>query len=745
MRRYLLLLISISCLNQAFSQTDYTAYVNPFIGTSNYGATHPGAVMPWGMVSVVPFNVSGKQNKYEKDSQWLSNPYWKDNTFLTGYSHVNLSGVGCPDLGVLLLMPTTGELEVNPKAYGSTYKDELAKPGYFTNYLNKHQVKTELTATTRTGLSRYTFPAGESHILMNLGLGLTNETGAMVRIVSDTEIEGSKMVGTFCYNPGTERQVFFVAKFSRAADSYGVWKKQPKLQGVEDQWSNHSGKYKFYEGFNQTIAGDSIGVYFNYNTSAQEQIMVKLGVSYVSIENARENLAKEQAGFDFEKVRNAARDAWNEQLSRIEVQGGSENDREKFYTALYHTLLHPNIFQDVNGEYPIMGGFGTKKVEKGNRYTVFSLWDTYRNVHSFLSLVYPERQEDMIHSLLDMYRESGWLPKWELLGRETNVMVGDPAIPVIADSYLRGIRNFDVDLAWEAMMKGAATMEGNKLRPGIKDYVEKGYIPIDGKDKVWGSLSTTLEYNISDWNLAQMAKVLGKENEYERFYQRSLSYRKFYEPDFGILRPLMADGSFIAEFDPEFGMNFEPVPGYVEGTAWQYTFFTPHDMEGRIALAGGEKKFVEQLQMTFDDSLFSMHNEPDITYPYLFNYVSGEEWRTQRAVRNCIDHYFTTEPGGIPGNDDTGTLSAWLVFSMMGFYPDCPGNMDYALTSPVFDRVKVKLDPEYYPGKEVIIETSGEGTYIRKMTWNGKRHKGYFFPHGELVKGGKMVVSLKEK
>ncbi|MEZ4772099.1 MAG: GH92 family glycosyl hydrolase [Bacteroidia bacterium] len=736
-----LLFLFPTCL---FSQTDLTSFVDPFIGTSNYGATHPGAVVPWGMASVVPFNVSGKQNKYEKDSQWLSNPYWKDNNFLTGFSHINLSGVGCPDLGVLLLMPTTGEREVNPRMYGSSYRDEEAHPGYFSTYLEKHKVRTELTATTRTGLSRYTFPAGQSHILLNLGLGLTNESGASVRIVSDAEIEGSKLIGTFCYNPGTERQVFFVARFSKPAKTYGVWKKQPKLQGVEDQWSNHSGKYKFYEGFNQTLAGDSIGVYFSYETRDQEEIMVKMGVSYVSIENARENLDKEQAGFDFEAVRKNAVNAWNEQLSRIQVEGGTKEDKVKFYTALYHTLLHPNIFQDVNGEYPEMGNFKTGKITTGNRYTVFSLWDTYRNVHSFLSLVYPERQEEMVNTLLDMYKESGWLPKWELLGRETNVMVGDPAIPVIVDSYLRGIRGFDVDLAYTAMKKSATTLEGNKLRPGIRDYIEKGYIPIDGKDKVWGSLSTTLEYNVADWNLAQMAKVLGKTDDYDLFYQRSLSYKKFYEPSFSILRPLMADGSFIADFDPEFGKNFEAVPGYVEGTAWQYTFFTPHDIPGRIALAGGEKPFVAQLQKTFDDSLFSMINEPDITYPYLFNYVKGEEWRTQKAVRNSIDTYFTTQAGGIPGNDDTGTLSAWLLFSMMGFYPDCPGNMNYSLSSPVFERVKIALDPAFFPGKELVIETKGSGKYIQKITWNGSRQKGYFFPHGELVKGGKMVFELKE-
>lgn len=746
MNRILLLLLILPGLLPAQS---LTSYVDPFIGTTNYGATHPGAVVPWGMASVVPFNVAGKTNKYDKDSQWFSTPYWSENSFLTGFSHVNLSGVGCPELGSLLLMPTTGPLEVNHLQYGTSYRDEKAAPGYYSTFLNKHKVKAEMTATKRTGMSRYTFPAGEAHVLLNLGLGLTNESGAAVRVVSDREIEGYKLTGTFCYNPGTERPVYFVARFSKPAKSYGVWKKQPRMQGVEHDWSQHSGVFKFYEGYKREMAGDSIGVYFNYDMADGESIEVQLGVSYVSIANARLNLDVEQRGFHFERVRTQANDQWEQQLSRIRVEGGALADKVKFYTALYHLLLHPNILQDVNGEYPAMGTDEVLRVESGDRYTVFSLWDTYRNVHAFLSLVYPERQEDMLRSMVDMYRESGWLPKWELLGKETNVMVGDPAIPAIVDSYLRGIKGFDVELAYEAMHKSATTLRpDNRLRPGMNSYIEKGYIPIDSDDEVYGSLSTTLEYNIADWNLAQLAKALGKEADAQLFSARSLSYKQFLDPQLNILRPLMADGSFIKEFDPKYGMNFEAVPGYVEGTAWQYTFFTPHDMPGRIALAGGEKVFVAQLQQAFDDSLFSMHNEPDIAYPYLFNYVKGEEWRTQRAVRNCIDHYFTTETGGIPGNDDTGTLSAWLVYSMMGFYPDCPGNMDYALSSPVFDKVTLQLDSRYYPGKELVIITekkSPEDRYIKRVSWNNKRWKDYFFPHGEMVQGGTLLVELGGK
>ncbi len=749
MKKYPLLAFLCMALIGTATAQSLTSYVNPFIGTDNYGATNPGAVMPWGMVSVSPFNVAGPANlPIEKDSRWHSTPYWHGNPFLTGFSHVNLSGVGCPDLGSLLLMPTTGPLTVNHLAYGSTFDQEVAKPGYYSTFLKKHNVKAEMTATMRSGRSRYTFPAGESHILLNLGLGLTNESGAALHFVSPQEIEGYKMIGNFCYNEGSERPVYFVMRVDKFPEKYGLWKKQPANKGVEKDWNKYQNQFKYYEGFEQWLAGDSVGVYLTFTTSADEMIEVQIGVSYVSIKNARENLDTEQPDGSFDQFVGQADDAWEEELSRVKVEGGSTGDKTKFYTALYHVLLHPNVLQDVNGQYPLMGGKGTGQVLPGqNRYTVFSLWDTYRNVHPLLSLLYPERQLDMVRSMVDMYREHGWLPKWELLSNETGVMVGDPATIVITDSYLRGLTDFDTDAALHAMLKAASEVKDNPLRPGNAAYLDEGYLPIDGdgKEKVWGSLSTTLEYNLADWNLAHFAKEMDLTSDYHMFLGRSMSYKKFYDPELSILRPLMADGSFIEEFDPEYGMNFEPVPGFVEGTAWMYTFFVPHDMPGRIELGGGADNFVSQLQRCFDDSLFSMHNEPDIAYPFLFNYVEGEEWRSQQAVHNCVEHYFHTGPGGIPGNDDTGTLSAWLIYAMMGFYPDCPGKMDYALATPVFDRISISLNSDHYPSDKLEIVTEGTGHFIKKMWWNGKRYKSYFLNHNEMVKGGVWKVQRYEK
>jgi predicted alpha-1,2-mannosidase len=706
--------------------------------------------MPAGMVSVVPFNVAykkGEGNVFEKDSEWHSRSYVYENSFLTGFTHVNLSGTGCPELGSIILMPTAGELEFDAENHGSMYSDEIAQAGYYSNTLDKYGIKTEMSATLRTGISRYTFPAGQANVLLNLGLGLTNETGAMLRVVSDREVEGFKVIGTFCYNPEDVRPVYFVARLSRPAARFGAWKKMPKYGPVEEDWMQYDDAYKPYEGYLRDMAGENIGAYFSYDLAEGETVEVKVGVSYVSIENARLNLDAEQPGFDLEGTRRAAVEAWNQLLGRIEVEGGTEEDKIIFYTALYHLFIHPNILQDVNGQYPAMESYEVKTIEEGNRYTVFSLWDTYRNVHPFLSLAYPELQLEMVRSMLDMYRESGWLPKWELLSMETGVMVGDPATPVLADTYLRGLRNFDVELAYEAARKAATQLHDNSLRPGILYYDSLGYIPENSDAGIGGTVSTTLEYNISDWNLGQLARALGKDDDYRYFSERSLSYRNYFDPSTGMLRPRMRNGEWLEPFDPEAGKNFEPVIGFIEGNAWQYRFYAPHDIKGLMQLLGGKKQFLNALQACFDTGNYDMANEPDITYPFLFNYVEGEERRAQKKVRELIRKHYFNAPEGLPGNDDTGTLSVWLLYSMMGFYPDCPGNMSYALVSPVFDRVTIHLNDRYYPGKKLVIETvnnkGDEHILIDKIQWNGRPWRSFFIDHHELVKGGTLKFFLK--
>lgn len=741
------ILVLIFCTSVMTLAADPVDYVDSFIGTTNFGTTNPGAVCPNGMMSVSPFNVMGSDlNVYDKDSRWWSTPYCHENRYFTGFSHVNLSGVGCPELGSLLVMPTAGPLHVDYHVYGSEYTDERASPGYYSNLLMSSGIRTEVTATARTSAERYTFPAGQGNILLNLGEGLTNETGAMVRKVSDTEIEGMKLLGTFCYNPQAVFPIYFVMRVNKMPKASGYWKKQRQMKGVEAEWTPDNGKYKIYTDYGRELAGDDIGYWFSFDTEEDEQIEVQIGVSFVSIENARENLNAEQGGvFDFEKVRREAEARWENDLSRIKVCGGTEEQKTVFYTALYHALIHPNILNDVNGEYPLMESGGTGKVPDGHsRYTVFSLWDTYRNLHQLMTLLFPERQLDMVRSMIDIYKEWGWMPKWELYGRETFTMEGDPAIPVITDTWLKGLRDFDIGTAYEAFVKSATTPGArNRMRPDIDPYIEKGYVPLgiyaadlSGDNAV----SHALEYYIADYSLSVLADSLGHRDDAERFRKASLGYRHYYCPEYGTLRPLMKDGTFYSPFNPRQGENFETAPGFHEGSAWNYTFYVPHDVKGLAGLMGGKRKFVETLQMVFDEGLYDPANEPDIAYPYLFSYFPGEEWRTQKTVRDLLAKYYRAAPDGIPGNDDTGTMSAWAVFSMIGFYPDCPGNPSYTMTVPAFDRVEIELDPEYAGGHDILmIENMVGDGYSSRVKAGEKYIKGFRISHLDLLEAGTVI------
>ena len=736
MNRLKLIFLSMLLCSASIYASDrkLTDYVNTFIGTSNFGTTNPGAICPNGMMSVTPFNVMGSDlNTWDKDSRWWSTPYSSDNCFFTGFSHVNLSGVGCPEVGLALTMPTAGPLKVDYHIYGSEYRNEVSEPGYYGCELTAHGIKAEASATTRTSVERYTFPAGQGNILVNFGEGLTNETGAWIRKVSPTEIEGVRLAGTFCYNPQAVFPVYFAIRINKVPSECGFWKMQPLLTGVEGEWTPDDGTYKIYEKYGREIAGDDIGYWFSFETAEGEQVELQMGVSFVSCENAWENLDAEQTQLtpgvsNFETVRAAAEAAWESDLSRIKVSGGSERDKEVFYSALYHTLIHPSILNDVNGEYPLMESDGVGCVPEGHtRYSVFSLWDTYRNLHQLMTLVYPERQIDMVRSMIDIYKEWGWMPKWELFGRETFTMEGDPAIPVITDTWLKGLRDFDIETAYEAFVKSATTPGAeNLMRPDIDPYLSKGYVPLgfySADASGDNSVSHALEYYIADYALSLLAADLGHTEDAERFLAQSLRYKHYYCPSFGTFRPLNADGTFLEPFDPRQGENFEPVPGFHEGSAWNYTFYVPHDVLGLAKLMGGRKAFVKKLQKVFDEGLYDPANEPDIAYPYLFSYFKGEEWRTSKIVSELLDKHYTTRPDGIPGNDDTGTMSAWAVFSMMGFYPDCPGHPSYTLTTPRFDRVEIRLDPEYCEGNDLLVITKNKkmkGRITHKNLINGK-------------------------
>ncbi len=729
-------------------ERDYAAEVNPFIGTANYGTTNPGAIVPHGMMSVVPFNVTGSElNRYDKDYTWWSTPYDCRNRFMVGFAHGSLSGVGCPELGGIITMPTVGDICPNRAAHGSEYTDEVAEAGYYATTYTRYGIRAEATATTRAAVERYTFTeGGEANILIDMGTALSNESGAMIRRVSDTEVEGMRLMGTFCYNAQAVFPVYFVARISQPATRCGYWKLQPEMTGIEAQWSGDSGQYKLYERYSREMMGNDVGFYFSLGEVAPgTSVEIKVGISYTSIENARRNLDAEVGNTTFDEVRSAARARWNEALGRIRVEGGSDNDRTIFYTALYHSLIHPNILSDVNGEYPAMESGSTALSTAGERYTVFSLWDTYRNLHQLLTLVYPEQQTDMLRSMVSMSKEWGWLPRWELYSRETYTMEGDPAIPVIVDSYFKGLRDFDVDAAYEAMVRSATTESSkNPIRPDIDPYIERGYIPVG-----WyaadmsgdNSVSHALEYYVADHALAKMARERGDNALAETLERRAEGWRNYYSKESGTMRPRMMDGSFITPFDPKDGANFSNTEGFHEGSAWNYTFFVPHNIEGLMKVMGGAKSFTKRLWSVFEDGHYDPTNEPDIAYPYLFSRVRGEEWRTQYLVDKLLDEYYSTAAAGIPGNDDTGTMSAWAVFSMMGLYPDCPGEPYYTLTAPRFDRVEMDTAVG-----TIVIEAQREtddDTIIERMWLGGKPLSKYRISHDELMKNKQIILKLK--
>lgn len=726
----------------AYGQSEY---VNPFIGTSNYGVTQPGPVVPGGMVSISPFNTIISPDHKINVGSWCSTPYVYENKWVIGFTQVNLSGVGCPDLGSLLLMPTVGELEVDYNKYKREMKNTVAKAGYFSTEIDG--VLAEMTATERTSLSRYTFNAGQANVLFNIGKGLSTESGCYAKIVNYNEVEGMRLMGDFCYGePQSVIPIYFVVRTNKPCKNIRYWKKQPKIEGTIDQWSSYSGKYKVYERYNRPIAGDEIGVAFSFNMAQGEQVEVSVGISYVSIENARENLDKEQGETNFELIRQAAVKKWDNALGVVSLEGGTHDQKVQFYTALYHNWIHPNLINDVNGDYPMMtsGETGNVKTREG-RLSMFSGWDVYRISPFMGALFYPQRQNDMAKSLMAMYNESGNLPKFEVLSQEFNVMQGDPAIPYLASCYLLGVtKGVNLDDMYQAMMKNA--LGQTPIRKGNEFYFQNHYLPL--LKQYDNSVSQALEFYIADFSLAQIAKTMGKQADYDMLMQRAMGYKKYFDQNYGLLRPVLENGEFMPNFNPLEGENFAPVNGFHEGTSWNYSFAIPYDVKGLIKLFGNSNRFVDSLQACFTKGYFDMGNEPDMGYPYLFSYVKGKEHLTQYWVNECLTKYFGNRPGGLPGNDDAGTMSAWQNLSMMGIYPTCPAIPQYVITTPTFDKVTIKLDPKYYSKNELVIEAknrSKENIYIDRIELDGKPFKGYFISHKELTDAGKLTIYCKAK
>lgn len=732
-KRILILFQLLVFTGLLFSQTEIcnvTDYVNQFVGTANGGNTFPGAVRPWGMVSVSPHTAPGAPSGYLAEEE-----------FNYGFGMVHLSGTGCTDLGSVIVVVTRGEPKSDPEDYKCTFSNEVAAPGFYSATLNEPAVEIEMTVTQRCGILRITPQIdGDLNVQIDAGRNLSLLGGGAVALVSDRKIEGYNIAGGFCGEANRQR-VYFSAELSESAIDNGIW--------IDGQISRDK----------KTQAEEqSLGGWVRLNGKKNQPVFIKIGISYVCAGNARKNLAAEIPGWNFDDIREQAAADWEAELTKIQVSGGSKTELTKFYSALYHALIHPSIINDVNGEFPLMGHQRTGKYSNRNRYSIFSLWDTYRTLHPLLTLLYPQRQSAIIQSMLDMYDESGYLPKWELISNEMYMMVGDGSAIVIADSYLKGIRDFDVQKAYAAMKKPAMLLPDEAappVRAGYHELLSYSYIPFEQDTSeawwVWGPVSTTQEYCLADWAIARLAGALGKRDDEREFDKRSLYYRNLFDSERQFIRPKLRSGKWLEPFDPlqiEGSGSWQGSggPGYVEGNAWNYTWFAPHDIPGLISLFGGQEAFINKLSRCFENGQFTINNEPDIAYPYLFSYFPDEAYRTRKLTRQIMDKDFSDGADGLPGNDDAGTISAWFVFSALGFYPACPASPEYRIGAPLFEKAVLQLDSRYFSGKEFIIETRGGSSgnaKLKQILLNGKPVENFQLLHEQVVAAGKLVFEFE--
>lgn len=717
-----LVLLSAALVFNAAAPKKQVKYVNPLIGTDAHGHTFPGATVPFGMVQLSPDNdVTGWD--------WCSGYHYSDNTIM-GFSHTHLNGTGCTDYGDILFMPTTGELKTEPGPKdkpGSGYRsrfshaNEIAKAGYYSVMLDDYKIKAELTATRRTGFHKYTFPKSDNaHILIDLAHGIQDQTtDAKIEVLDNKSVQGyRRSIGW-----GGDHYVYFAAEFSKPFKSYGLVDNGKVLN------------------LQKSAAGRKLKAFFNYITAENEPVLVKVGISFVSAEGAWKNLKGELKSFDFEKVKNKAEADWQKELSKISVDEPSEALNQVFYTAYYHALIAPNTFSDFDGSYLGMD----KKIHKakGNDiYTVFSLWDTFRAEHPLFTLTNPKQVQDMVNTLLAKYDESGLLPVWEMAAYETNQMIGYHSVSVIADAYLKGIRGFDAEKAFEAMKKSAMNNDF-----GLRYYKDMGYVNCDLENE---GASKTLEYAYDDWCIAKMAEALGRKDDYNYFIKRAKNYINIFDPSTSLMRP-KKNSKWVNPFDPYAVSGY-----YTEANAWQYSFFAPQDINGLIKLLKGNENFIAKLDEMFNaDTKLTGHFQSDITgmigqyahgnepshhMAYLYNYA-GAPSKTQMLIHRVLDTLYTAKPDGLCGNDDCGQMSAWYIFSAMGFYPVCPGDNTYVIGTPHFK--KTTINPPSGKAFTVIANNlSNKNYYIQSAKLNGRDYPYSYIKHSDVVKGGTLVFEM---
>lgn len=732
----LLLLGTVFSCTQA--EQDYASYVNPFIGTGGHGHTYPGAVVPNGMIQPSP-----DTRIYEWDA--CSGYYYEDTT-INGFSHTHVSGTGCADYGDVLLMPTVGKQEYHPMgaksqqmAYCSAFShdNEVAQPGYYSVLLERYNVKAELTATKRAAIHRYTFPEAEdAGFILDFDYSIERQTNE--EIISDTEIRGHKKTVYWAF----DQYINFYAKFSKpftytlVTDSVALEEGGPLLPTAK--------------------------VLLQFPTAQNEEVLVKVGVSAVDMDGARKNVEAEIPGWDFDGVRSAARQAWNDYLSKIDIRTQNADQRTMFYTALYHTGLQPNLFTDADGRY-----FGMDlKPHQGSVdepvYTIFSLWDTFRAYHPLMTIIDPELNEAFIRSLIQKEKEGGVFPMWELAGNYTGTMIGYHAASLIADSYAKGYRNFDVKEAYRACLRTAEYDTTGiithprvlpHLMPQAKYWKNKiGYVPCDKDNE---SVAKALEYAYDDWCISQLAEAMGDEPNRTKYAAFAEGYKVYFDPSTRFMRGLDSEGNWRTPFNPRASTHRND--DYCEGTAWQWTWFVPHDVDGLVELMGGRDAFIGKLDSLFvaDSSLegesvsvdisgligqYAHGNEPSHHIAHLYNYV-GQPYKTQALVDSVLHTLYFNEPNGLSGNEDCGQMSAWYVLNAMGFYQVCPGKPVYSIGRPLFDEAAIRLQN----GNTFTIiahNNSRDNKYVRKIILNGEELAAPFFNHQDIVNGGTLELTM---
>lgn len=723
---------------------DYSAHVNPFIGTGGHGHTFPGAVVPHGMIQPSPdTRIDG----------WdaCSGYYYNDST-INGFSHTHVSGTGCCDYGDLLLMPTVGKQTYQttdsqsqqlPYASAFSHENESAEPGYYSVFLDRYQVKAELSASKRGAIHRYTFPASkESGFIIDLDYSLQRQTNSEmeIKVLSDTEICGHKKTTYWAF----DQYINFYAKFSKP--------------------------------FTYTLINDSVTMdngkrlpickaLLQFETKKDEQVLVKVGVSAVDVKGAQNNVLSEIADWDFDKVRQHARNEWNRYLSKIDVTTTNQEDKTIFYSALYHTGISPNLFTDADGRYLGMD----LKVHQGDVkqpiYTTFSLWDTFRALHPLMTIIDPDLNTQFIQSLLKKHQEGGIFPMWDLASNYTGTMIGYHAVPVIVDAYTKGYRDFNIQEAYKACLRTAEyDTTGIKcpalvlphLMPKAKYYKNSiGYIPCDRENE---SVAKALEYAYNDWCISVFAESMTDFDNKDKYARFAKAYEFYFDKETRFMRGLNSKGEWRTPFNPRASTHRND--DYCEGTAWQWTWFVPHDVEGLVNLMGGENAFASKLDSLFtaDSSLegettssdisgligqYAHGNEPSHHVTHLYNYVN-RPWRTQELVDSVFQSQYANRPDGLAGNEDCGQMSAWYILNSMGFYQVCPGKPVYSIGRPVFDQAVVNLTN----GKKFTVmvkNNSKKNKYIESMLLNGQTLHTPFFSHQDIVDGGTLEITMSDK